>query len=96
MNLRTWVLVGYSLIFFLGGYWIFQSTSVYQFALVLVGYIGLACGCLWWWIAHAADEDGDEAARGRPTRAGTGEIHNHRSKPDRSMTIRQMTWPSKS
>ena len=55
MNLRFWFLIGYSLVFFLGGYWVFQLTSLSQFALVLLGYVGLACGCLGWWTAHAYD-----------------------------------------
>jgi len=56
MNLRSLFWIGYGLVFFLASYWVFQLTSLSQFALLLLGYVGLAVGCLWWWTAHAYDE----------------------------------------
>ena len=57
MNSRSLLLLGYTLVFFLGGYWIFHLTTLSQFILVLLGYVGLAAGCLWWWTVHAYSED---------------------------------------
>ena len=67
MNARLSFLFGYSLLFFFGSYWIFQLTSLPQFALVLLGYVWVAAGCLWWWTAHACSEDlGPESGRATP------------------------------
>ena len=66
MNLKVLCWLSYSVAFFGGGFWVFQQTSVLQFALVLLGYAGIAAGCLWWWTAHAyGDRLGTESGKAR-------------------------------
>ena len=94
MNSRFWFLVGYSLVFFLGGYWVFQLTSLSQFALILLGYVGLACGCLGWWAAHAYDANlGPASDRTRPNANRTKKFLPQ-SKPRQPTTIPHITGPT--
>ena len=96
MNIRFWFLLGYSLLFFFGGHWIFQATSLSQFALVLLGYIGLVTACLWWWTTHAAIEDaGPESDTVPPVTTGTKEVASQ-SKSHPTRTLRPLTWPTES
>jgi hypothetical protein len=96
MNIRFWILFGYSLLFFFGGHWIFQATSLPQFALVLLGYIALVTACLWWWTTHAAIEDLDpESGRATPVTADTKEVVSQ-SKSRTTRTLAPLTWPTES
>jgi hypothetical protein len=94
MNVRFWILLGYSLLFFFGGHWIFQATSPTQFALLLFGYIGLVTACLWWWTTHAAIEDLDpESGRAKTVTTDTKEVISQ-SKSRTTRTLTPLTSPT--
>lgn len=72
MNVRLWFWLGYSLLFLLAGYGVFHLTSYSQFALLLLGYAGLAAGCLGWWTIHAhGDDPGTDDAIAKPAGSRT-------------------------